>query len=587
MARMLRTNIHLISRRNFGSFSTIKPPSHIKNETVKSFGPEDNKDWDLLRSSIMKLKGSSLEIPLVINGERIYSNDSQGEVKFQRDIVPQYNPADNKQIVANVTQSTRSDVRNAIRSAMAAKQKWNNFSFYDRASVFLKAADLISTKYRYDLLAATMLGQGKNVYQAEIDCITELSDFFRFNIKYASELYKQQPIESTPGIWNKAEYRPLEGFVYAVSPFNFTAIAGNLVGAPALMGNTVLWKPSLSSTLSNYLLLTILEEAGLPAGVINFIPGDPKSITDETLSSPHFNALHFTGSTDVFKELWAKIQHGVTNNSYRDYPRIVGETGGKNFHLIHNSANISDSVLQTIRGSFEYQGQKCSATSRVYIPKSKSKEFLTDLLGLLNEPGEKSKLLPRNTGSSSIGGGDLHGFIGPVINEQSFNKLTKVIEQAKKDPDLEILYGGKYDSTQGWYVSPTVIKTKDPYHEFMRREFFGPIVTIYEYEDAEFEKICSIIDDSTKYGLTGSIFARDREAINYAQEKLKYSAGNFYINDKCTGAVVAQQWFGGARMSGTNDKSGGPSILNRFVSIRNIKENFYPLTDYRYPSNYE
>lgn len=577
-----------ISKRAFGSFSTVKPPKSIKNEITKSFGAENTKDWDLLRSSVMKLKGTVLNVPLVIDGQRIYEKHSWDNEKVLRDLYTQTNPADHKHVIASVTQATRDDVRMAIKASINAKKVWNDYSFYDRAAIFMRAAHLISTKYRYDLLAATMLGQGKNVYQAEIDCITELCDFYNFNVKYAAKLYKQQPSESIKGVWNRAEYRPLEGFVYAVSPFNFTAIAGNLIGAPALMGNTVVWKPSKYATLSNYLLLNILEEAGLPKGVINFVPGDPNLVTTEVLSDPRFSSLHFTGSTKVFKNIFGQIQEGVANDRYRDYPRIVGETGGKNYHLIHNSANIPNAVFSTTRGAFEYQGQKCSATSRVYLPKSTSQEFFNEFIGLLDQPAEISKLSPTNTSMSAISGGDLHGFIGPIIHKDSYQKLVEIIEHAKKDPELEILYGGKYDSSTGWYIEPTIIKTTNPYHSYMKTEFFGPIITIYEYDDElEFDKICEIIDNTSQYGLTGSIFANDREVIRYAEEKLRYSAGNFYINDKCTGAVVGQQWFGGARMSGTNDKSGGPNILPRFVSIRNIKESFVQLTDYKYPSNYD
>lgn len=570
--------IRTIAKRNVAQLATFSIPKHVTNEAVKPFNKDaDSKDWDLLRASLMKFKSSSLEVPLVINGERIYA-DEGGRKTFA-----QSNPANHQQILANVAQATREDVKQAIKAAKEAKEKWYSTSFYDRAAIFMKAADLISTKYRYDMLAATMLGQGKNVYQAEIDCITELSDFFRFNIKYAHELYATQPIESVPGVWNRAEYRPLEGFVYAVSPFNFTAIAANLIGAPALMGNTVVWKPSQSAALSNYLLLTVLEEAGLPKGVVNFVPGDPVAVTDEVLADKDFAALHFTGSTNVFKQLYGKIQNGVVENKYRDYPRIVGETGGKNYHLIHPSANLPNAVFNTIRGAFEFQGQKCSATSRVYLPKSKSEEFLKDMVGTLT----KNKIIPVNTSASNIGGGNLHGFMGPVIHEQSFDKLAAAIEEAKKDPELEIVYGGQYDKSAGWFIGPTIIKTTNPQHKFMTTEFFGPILTVYEYNDAEFKDICHLINESGQYGLTGAVFARDRDAIIYASEKLRFSAGNFYINDKCTGAVVGQQWFGGGRMSGTNDKAGGPSILSRFVSIRSIKENMHEITDFKYPSNYE
>lgn len=566
------------SVRTVAQLARFKTPKQIGNEPVKNFGPKDTKDWDLLRASLMKFRSSSLEVPLVIDGQRIYYNDGGNRSFFS-----QTNPAHHEQVLANVTQATKDDIAKAIQSTKDAKQKWMNLPFYDRAAVFLKAADLIDTKYRYDMLAATMLGQGKNVFQAEIDCITELSDFFRFNVKYATELYEQQPAESSPGVWNQAEYRPLEGFTYAVTPFNFTAIAGNLVGAPALMGNTVVWKPSQTAALSNYLLLTVLEEAGLPKGVINFVPGNAVEVTEQVVNDKDFAALHFTGSTNVFKQLYGKIQQGVVNGLYRDYPRIVGETGGKNYHLIHPSANIPHAALSTLRGAFEYQGQKCSAASRLYIPESKSQEFLETLVGTLKQ----HQIVPTNTSASPLNGGDLHGFIGPVIHEQSFDKLANFIEEAKKDPELEIIQGGQYDKSNGWFVAPTIVKTTNPNHKFMSTEFFGPILTVYEYPDAQFSQICETIDNTSAYGLTGSIFAKDREAIVEASEKLRYSAGNFYINDKCTGAVVGQQWFGGGRMSGTNDKSGSGNILNRFVTIRNIKENFYELTDFKYPSNYE
>ncbi|SCU87916.1 LADA_0E07008g1_1 [Lachancea dasiensis] len=563
------------TRRRVSQLSHVTPPKQIANEPVKAFSNKDTLDWDLLRASVSKFKNASLDVPLVIDGKRIFYNEGN------RHYVQQVNPAQHTQVLANVTQATEADVGAAIQASKRAKLEWYKLPFYDRAAVFLKAADLIATKYRYDMLAATMLGQGKNVYQAEIDCITELADFLRFNVKYASELYAQQPCESSPGVWNKAEYRPLEGFVYAVTPFNFTAIAGNLVGAPALMGNTVVWKPSQAAALSNYLLLTVLEEAGLPRGVVNFIPGDPVQVTNKVLADKEFAALHFTGSTGVFKKLYGQIQQGVVSDLYRDYPRVVGETGGKNFHLIHPSASMPHAVLSTVRGAFEYQGQKCSATSRLYLPESKSAEFLADLVGTLES------VRTVNTSASKINGGDLHGFMGPVIHQQSFEKLANTIDEAKNDPELEIIAGGEYSKESGWFVEPTVIKTTNPHHKFMSTEFFGPILTVYQYPDAEFAQVCKTIDSTTSYGLTGAIFARDRDAINVADDLLKYSAGNFYINDKCTGAVVGQQWFGGARMSGTDDKAGGANILSRFVSIRNVKENFYEITDYKYPSNYE
>ncbi|KAI5968821.1 PUT2 [Candida theae] len=567
--RALRTQVPklLLSSRTFSQLAHVKTPPNLQNEPVKPFGFNDVKDWDLLRASLTKFTDeASLKVPLVVGGQKIYREDTK----------PQLNPANHSQNLADVSQATVQDVQAAIKAAKAAKESWANTPWSDRAAIFLKAADLISTKYRYDMLAATMLGQGKNVYQAEIDCVAELIDFFKFNVKYAEELYGQQPLQTAPGVWNRAEYRPLEGFVYAVTPFNFTAIAANLVGAPALMGNTVVWKPSATAALSNYLLLTILEEAGLPKGVINFIPGDPVEVTDVVLNDRDFAALHFTGSTEVFKKLYRQISENVSNDKYRDFPRIVGETGGKNFHLIHPSASLNHSVLSTLRGAFEYQGQKCSATSRLYVPESIWPEF-KDIL---------SSQIEQITIGDTSASNSLNAFMGPVIHEQSFQKLAKAIDDAKSDPELEIVAGGSYDSSKGFYVQPTLIKTTNPNHEYLTKEFFGPILTTYVYPDSEYDSIIKSIDSVTKYGLTGSIFARDRQAIRTAEEKLRYSAGNFYINDKSTGAVVGQQWFGGARASGTNDKAGSANILSRFVSVRNVKENFYELADFKYPSNY-
>lgn len=555
-----------VTRCYFSQLAHVKVPSTLTNEHIKDFGASNQKDWDLLRASITRFSDEVLDIPLVINGERIYKRATRTQV----------NPAKHSQILANVAQATPEDVSAAIEALNAAKAKWSLMPWVDRAAVFLKAADLISTKYRYDMLAATMLGQGKNVYQAEIDCIAELADFFRFNVKYAEELYGQQPIESAPGVWNRAEYRPLEGFVYAVTPFNFTAIAGNLVGAPALMGNTVVWKPSDTAVLSNYLLLTILEEAGLPAGVVNFVPGNPEEVTEVVTSHKDFASLHFTGSTKVFKSLYGRIANNLANDVYRDYPRIVGETGGKNFHLIHESAGVDHAVLSTLRGAFEFQGQKCSATSRVYVPQSMWPDFKRKLSAAMQS------ITVGNTTDPTF----LNNFMGPVIHEQSFEKLAKVLQRAENDPDLKVIQGGNTDKSVGYYVQPTLIEAKTPDHEFLSQEFFGPILTAYAYPDSNFGQIMEKIDSVSQYGLTGSIFARDRTAIRLAEEKLRYSAGNFYINDKSTGAVVAQQWFGGGRMSGTNDKAGSGNILTRFVSIRNVKENFAELTDYKYPSNY-
>lgn len=543
-------------------WATFRVPS-IKNEPIRGFEP-GSADRAGVIAALKKYAGTQ-EIPTVIGGKEIF-NDTSFE---------QRNPADRAQVLARVSSTSPAQVRDAVAASMAAKRDWENAPWSDRAAVFLKAADLITGKYRYDMLATTMLGQGKNVFQAEIDATCELADFLRFNTRYAEELYAQQPTETAPGTWNRAEYRPLEGFTYAVTPFNFTAIAGNLVGAPALMGNTVVWKPSDSAALSNYLLYKIFAEAGVPDGVINFVPGEPVGITQEVLKSPDFAALHFTGSTQVFLSLYQQIAQNL--GEYRSYPRIVGETGGKNFHVVHNSANVGHAVKSTVRGAFEYQGQKCSATSRAYVAKSVWPEFKKQLV-------EETEAIHKVQGHTSSADG-FHLFSGPVIHEGSFNKLAKAIETAKADPAMTLVAGGKTDKSVGYFVQPTVFETSDPESSFLSTEFFGPLLTVYVYEDADYVKTLELADRTSKYGLTGSVFAKDRAAISEAASVLRHSAGNFYINDKSTGAVVGQQWFGGARMSGTNDKAGSGNILSRFVSIRSIKETFVDLEEVLYPSN--
>jgi 1-pyrroline-5-carboxylate dehydrogenase len=477
--------------------------------------------------------------------------------------------------IAKYSNASSTEVKQAIESALAAKPAWESLPFADRAAVFLKAADLISTKYRYEIMAATMLGQGKNAWQAEIDAAAELCDFFRFNVKFAEELYHQQPPLNSSGVWNRLEYRPLEGFVYAVSPFNFTAIGGNLPGAPALMGNVVVWKPSPSAVASNYLIHQILREAGLPPGVIQFVPGDAEEVTKTVLDHPLFASLHYTGSTAVFRKLYGQIAQGVAAGKYKGYPRIVGETGGKNFHLVHRSADIHNAVRNTVRGAFEFQGQKCSACSRAYVPASMWEEFRS----LIVSEVQKLEIGPAE---------ELSNFIGPVIHEASFKKLTKVIEDAKNDDGLELVVGGNVEGSKGFFVHPTIYKATSTSHPNMSTEFFGPLLTIYVYDDSTasaFEDICTTVDQTSDYGLTGAVFAQDREAIRYAEEALRNSAGNFYINCKCTGAVVGQQAFGGARASGTNDKAGSMNILSRFVSPRAIKEEFLSIGSVTYPSN--
>jgi 1-pyrroline-5-carboxylate dehydrogenase len=416
--------------------------------------------------------------------------------------------------------------------------------FSDRAAVFLKAADLIAGKYRYDIMAATMVGQGKNAWQAEIDSAAELCDFLRFNVTYAEKLYAEQPTHNSPGVWNRVEYRPLEGFVYAITPFNFTAIAGNLPCAPALMGNVVVWKPSPFAIASNWLLYSILLEAGLPPNVIQFVPGDAVEVTKTVLAHKQFAALHYTGSTAVFRSLYGQISTGVAEGKYQGYPRIVGETGGKNFHILHSSADVENAAVNTVRGAFEYQGQKCSATSRSYVPASLWPEFKDRVVKLT----KALKVGPVD---------DFSNFIGPVIHEASFKKLSSTIDEAKKDSELELVVGGTYDSSKGYYIHPTIYQTKNPNHALMSRELFGPIMVIYVYDDSSpadaFQKMCKVIDETSEYALTGAVFAKDREALRYAEDALRNCAGNFYLNCKSTGAVVAQQPFGGARASGTNE----------------------------------
>jgi len=436
---------------------------------------------------------------------------------------------------------------------------------------------LISGKYRYDIMAATMLGQGKNAWQAEIDAAAELCDFLRFNVQFAEEMYAQQPAHNSPGVWNRVEYRALEGFVYAISPFNFTAIAGNLPGLPALLGNVVVWKPSDYSIASNWLLYNILVEAGLPKNVIQFLPGNPEEVTREVLAHRKFAALHYTGSTAVFRKLYGQIGTGIAEGRYQSYPRIVGETGGKNFHLIHSSADVENAALQTVRGAFEYQGQKCSATSRVYVPASIWPEFKSRLVE------ETKKLAVGNPV-------DNKNFVGPVIHAASFKKLATAIDDAKSDSDLELLTGGAYDDSQGYMIQPTIYQSRTPDHKLLSTELFGPVLTTYVYDDTKdpvgaFESVCQLVDSTSEYALTGSIFATDRAAVRFAEEKLRNSAGNFYVNCKSTGAVVGQQPFGGSRASGTNDKAGSINIIGRFVSMRSIKEEFNALDRVEYPSN--
>ncbi|RMZ69028.1 Delta-1-pyrroline-5-carboxylate dehydrogenase mitochondrial [Pyrenophora seminiperda CCB06] len=554
----------IASRRYAGTLANYKIPA-VNNEPNQHYA-KGSVDRQKLQDAVARMKQQGpVQVPLAIGGE--YINNSS--------ILTQNNPSSHADVVAKYSNASPADVKKAIDAALAAKPAWESLPFAERASVFLKAADLIATKYRYDIMAATMVGQGKNAWQAEIDAAAELCDFLRFNVKYAEDTYGHQPTHNSPGVWNRVEYRPLEGFVYAVSPFNFTAIGGNLPAAPALMGNVVVWKPSPAAIASNWLLYQILIEAGLPPNVIQWVPGDAVEVTKEVLSHRQFASLHYTGSTAVFRSLYGKIANGVAEGKYQSYPRIVGETGGKNFHLVHKDANIPNAAIQTVRGAFEYQGQKCSACSRLYVPESAWPEF--------------REILVREVEALKIGEPtDFSNFIGPVIHEASFKKLSGVIDEAKNDSELELVVGGKYDSSKGYYIHPTIYRTKNPNHPLLSRELFGPILVTYVYDDAApnaFADIIKQIDETSEYALTGAVFAKDRETIKFASEKLRDTAGNFYINCKCTGAVVGQQPFGGSRASGTNDKAGSANLLARFVNMRAVKEEFLPTEKVAYPSN--
>ncbi|KAJ6079389.1 hypothetical protein N7467_009142 [Penicillium canescens] len=484
-------------------------------------------------------------------------------------------PAEHGTTFTNYPLATKEQTNEAINAALEAKQSWQDTPFVDRASIFLKAAELVCTKYRYELIAATMLGQGKNIWQGEIDAAAELADFFRLNCNWAGEILEKQPTRGSDGMWSRVEYRPLEGFVYAVSPFNFTAIGGNLICGPALMGNVVLWKPSPSNVYASYLVYKILLEAGLPPNVIQFVTGDPEAITDTVLAHRDFAGLNFIGSSNVFRSLFGRIGQGVAQKSYREFPRMVAETSGKNFHLVHPSADIPSAVNHTIRGSFEYQGQKCSATSRVYLPESRAEEFLTALKAGVKEItiGNPDK--------------DLSAFMGPVIHRASFEKIKGIIDASNKDPSLKLIAGGTYDGSVGYYIHPTVYQADSPDHRLFNEEIFGPVLTVYVYKDAEWAQTLKDVDrNGGGLALTGAVFAKDRIAIRQAEDALRYSAGNFYINCKTTAALIGQQSFGGARASGTNDKAGSADPLRRFVSPRLIKEEFFPQEGFTYPSNH-
>ncbi|KAL2834268.1 Aldehyde/histidinol dehydrogenase [Aspergillus cavernicola] len=519
-----------------------------------------------IEEALSKLRA---QLPVQSN---IYYNGKTQQVSKSWD---QPLPAEHATSFTNYPLATKEQISTAIESALAAKKDWENTPFVDRAAIFLKAAELVTGKYRYELIAATMLGQGKNIWQAEIDAAAELADFFRLNCNFAAELYEKQPTRGTDGMWSRLEYRPLEGFVYAVSPFNFTALGGSLLSGPALMGNVVLWKPSPSNIYASDLIYKILLEAGLPPNVVQFVPADAEEITDVALAHRDFAGLNFIGSSDVFRSIYAKIGEGIGKKTYREFPRVVGETSGKNFHLIHNTADIPSAVNHTIRGAFEYQGQKCSATSRAYIPESRAEEFLS--------------LLKAGVKDITIGNPDkdMEAFMGPVIHRRSFDKIKSVIDTSNNDPSLKLLAGGTYDDSVGFYVNPTVYQTDSPDHRLFNEEIFGPVLAVHIYPDAEWSTLLSKVDQAGGgFALTGAVFAQDRKAVREAEDALRYSAGNFYINCKTTAALIGQQSFGGARASGTNDKAGSSDMLRRFTSPRMIKEEFFPLDGFKYPSNH-
>ncbi|MSP69322.1 MAG: L-glutamate gamma-semialdehyde dehydrogenase [Bacteroidetes bacterium] len=526
------------------------------NEPIKNYAP-GSAERKALQAMLKELRSKEIEVPMYIGGNEVKSN-----VKVR--MSP---PHDHKHTLGYFHRSDKKHVSLAIRSALSAKKKWAELSWEHRASIFLKAAELIAGPYRAKLNAATMLGQSKNAYQAEIDASCEIIDFLRFNVHYMTEIYAQQP-RSSAGIWNRMEWRPLEGFIYALTPFNFTAIAGNLPTSCAMMGNVVVWKPSNTQVYSANVLMEIFKKAGVPDGVINLIYPTGPDAADVIFSHPDFAGIHFTGSTAVFQNIWKTIGNNI--HLYKTYPRIVGETGGKDFILAHPSAEAKVVATAISRGAFEYQGQKCSAASRAYIPKNSWKEVkelvLADLKSMKMGPTE-----------------DFGNFINAVIDEASFNKLTGFIDAAKNGRKAEIIAGGKYNKSKGYFIEPTIILTKDPFYVTMCEELFGPVLTIYVYDDKKFEETLKIIDKTSSYALTGCIIAQDRYAIEKACKALVNAAGNFYINDKPTGAVVGQQPFGGARGSGTNDKAGAMINLLRWVSPRTIKETFVPPTDYRYP----
>ncbi|MFC2186938.1 L-glutamate gamma-semialdehyde dehydrogenase [Fulvivirgaceae bacterium LMO-SS25] len=535
-----------------GFFNVPKP----YNEPIKSYAP-GSPERASLQAALKEARSKTIDIPMVIGGQEIFTDKKVN-------ITP---PHDHQHILGTFSEGDADHVNQAINAALGAREAWAAMSWEHRASIFLKAAELIAGPYRDKLNAATMLGQSKNAFQAEIDAACEIIDFLRFNVQYMTEIYAQQPI-SSPGVWNRVEQRGLEGFIFALTPFNFTAIAGNLPTSCAMMGNVVVWKPAYTQIYSANVLMEIFREAGVPDGVINLIYVDGPTTGDIVFKHPDFAGIHFTGSTGVFQTIWKTIGNNI--HSYKTYPRIVGETGGKDFIMVHKSARAKAVATAISRGAFEYQGQKCSAASRAYIPSN----LWDEVKGYVQE----------DLASMKMGGTeDFGNFINAVIDEKSFDKIAKYIDDAKANPMVEVIAGGNYDKSKGYFIEPTVLLTKDPMYVTMCEEIFGPVLTIYVYQAENFEETLELLDSTSPYALTGAIFSQDRYAIELATKRLKHSAGNFYINDKPTGAVVGQQPFGGSRASGTNDKAGSMINLLRWVSPRTIKETLVSATDYRYP----
>ena len=538
------------------AYTTTPDP---ENEPVLSYAPGSEERLEV-KQRLQELRNRTVEVPAFIDGEPVHTGTTS-------EINP---PHDHQHTLGTVHQSGEAETEQAIDAALEAKAEWAALDFSDRAAIFLRAADLIAGPYRDLINAATMLGQGKNIHQAEIDAACELIDFLRFNVKYAEEIYRDQPNNSR-GVWNQMQYRPLEGFVLAITPFNFTAIQANLPTAPALMGNTVLWKPASRSVYSAYFTYKILEEAGLPPGVINMLPADDgAAVGTPALESEHFAGLHFTGSQATFNHLWSSI--GENLDRYKTYPTIVGETGGKDFIVAHPTADVDEVATAIVRGGYEYQGQKCSASSRLYMPES----LWPDIREAVTEQLDEISVGPPE---------DFTNFVNAVIDERAFNKITSYIEDAREDEDAEIIYGGNYDDSTGYFIEPTLIRATDPKQTTMREEIFGPVTTVYVYPDDAFASTLTLVDETSPYALTGSIFAKSQSAVKLASDVLEQAAGNFYVNDKPTGAVVGQQPFGGARRSGTNDKAGSAFNLMQWVSPRAIKETFSPATHFGYEWN--